>query len=123
MEMNDMIARYRKNYIKEIRKDIGHAPLMITACGIIIENDKGEMELFGIYSGEDRILVYPNSDICCVTSIIFRTRVYNGEIQNNTDEAIEHRFFDKTCLPDNINDFDKRYISDWAENPQHVIID
>lgn len=164
--MNDMIARYRENYIKEMRKDIGHAPLMITACGIMIENDKGEillqkrrdngcwglpggameigekffetvqrevyeeagieigeMELFGIYSGEDRILVYPNSDICCVTSVIFRTRVYNGKIQNNTDEAIEHRFFDKTRLPDNINDFDKRYICDWAENPQHVIID
>lgn len=164
--MKDMIARYRKNYIKEMRKDIGHAPLMITACGVIIENDKGEIllqkrrdnacwglpggameigekfvevarrevyeeagieigevALFGIYSGEDRILTYPNGDICCATSIVFRTKVYNGEIQNNTDEVLEHRFFDKASLPDNINDFDKRYINDWTDNPQQVIVD
>lgn len=43
--MKDIIARYRKIYIKEMRKDVGHAPLMVTACGVIIENDKGEILL------------------------------------------------------------------------------
>lgn len=43
--MKDMIARYRKNYIKEMRKDVGHAPLMVTNCGVIIENEKGEILL------------------------------------------------------------------------------
>lgn len=162
----DMLARYRKNYIKEMRKDVGHAPLMGTACGVIIENDKGEillqkrrdngcwgilggameigekfaevarrevleeagitigeMELFGIYSREDRIITYPNGDICCVTSIVFRCKDYQGEIQDNTDEALEHRFFDRENIPDNINEFDKRYLADWVKNPQHVIVD
>ena len=164
--MKDIIERYRKNYIKEMRKDVGHAPLMGTGCGVIIENDKGEillqkrrdngcwailgggmeigetfieaakrevyeeagieideLKLFGIYSGEDGIITYPNGDICCVTGIVFKTNVYRGEIHNNTEEALEHRFFDKKSLPDNINKYDKRVIIDWTKNIQQVIVD
>ena len=164
--MKDIIARYRENYIKEMRKDVGHAPLMVIGCGVIIENDKGEillqkrrdigcwaipggsmeigekfieaakrevyeeagieigeLTLFGIYSGEDGIVTYPNGDICCGTGIVFKTTVYSGEIQNNTEEALEHRFFDKTSLPDNINEVDRRCIIDWTKNLQHVIVD
>lgn len=105
--MEDVIAKYRGNYIKEMRKTVGHAPLMVTGVGVIIENDKGEillqkrrdngcwaiiggameigeklteavkreayeeagiaigeLQLFGIYSGEERIITYPNGDIC-----------------------------------------------------------
>ncbi|MDE5908339.1 MAG: NUDIX domain-containing protein [Lachnospiraceae bacterium] len=164
--MKDIIAKYRGNYIAEMRKVVGHAPLMITGCGVIIENEKGEillqkrrdngawallggsmeigekfieavkrevfeeaeieieeLTLFGIYSGEDRIITYPNGDICCGTGIIFKTTAYSGEIQNNTEEALEHRFFDKTNLPDNINKYDKRVITDWTKNFQQVIVD
>ncbi len=164
--MKDIIARYRENYIAEMRKDVGHAPLMVTSCGVIIENAKGEillqkrrdngcwallggsMEigekfievvkrevfeeagieigeliLFGIYSGEDRIITYPNGDICCGTGIIFKTTVYSGEIQNNTEEALEHRFFGKADLPDNINEYDKRIIIDWTKDFKQVIVD
>ena len=164
--MKDIISRYRNNYIKEMRKDVGHAPLMVTGCGVIIENDKGEillqkrrdnglwallgggmeigekfietakrevyeeagieideLTLFGIYSGETGIVTYPNGDICCVTGIVFKTTVYKGEIQNNTEEALEHRFFDKTSLPDNINKYDKRVIIDWTKGLQQVIVD
>ncbi|MDE6847006.1 MAG: NUDIX domain-containing protein [Lachnospiraceae bacterium] len=83
----------------------------------------GELALFGIYSGEDRIITYPNGDICYGTGIVFKTTVYSGQIQNNTAEAVEHRFFNKTNLPKDINEFDKRYISDWIKFPQQVIID
>lgn len=164
--MKDIIAKYRENYIAEMRKDVGHAPLMVISCGIIIENSKGEillqkrrdnglwaliggsmeigekfietikreafeeagikineLSLFGIYSGEDRIITYPNGDICCGTGIIFKTTGYSGEIQNNTEEALEHRFFDKTTLPDNINKYDKQIIIDWTKNLQQVIVD
>ncbi|MBD5473806.1 MAG: NUDIX hydrolase [Lachnospiraceae bacterium] len=164
--MKDIIARYRENYIAQMRKDVGHAPLMVTSCGVIIENDKGEillqkrrdngcwallggsmeigekfievvkrevfeeagieigeLALFGIYSGEDRIITYPNGDICCGTGIIFKTTVYSGEIQNNTEEALEHRFFGKADLPDNINEYDKRIIIDWTKDFKQVIVD
>lgn len=72
---------------------------------------------------EAGIITYPNGDICCVTGIIFKTTVYSGEIQNNTEEALEHRFFDKMNLPDNINKYDKQVIIDWAKDLQHVIVD
>ncbi len=164
--MKDIIERYKGNYITEMRKDVGHAPLMVISCGVIIENDKGEillqkrrdnglwaiiggsmeigekfietvkreafeetgieikeLTLFGIYSGEDRIITYPNGDICCGTGIIFKTTAYSGEIQNNTEEALEHRFFDKTNLPDNMNNYDKQIIIDWTKNFQQVIVD
>ena len=164
--MNAMIERYRGNYIREMRKDVGHAPLMVTACGVIIENDNGEillqkrrdngrwgilggsmelgekfkeaarrevyeeagievdeLELFGIYSGEDRIITYPNGDICCVTSIVFKAQVYSGDILDNTDEAVMHRFFAKEEIPDNINEFDKRYIADWISDFPGIIVD
>ena len=38
-------------------------------------------------------------------------------------EALLRRFFDKTSLPDNINEFDKRCIIDWTKGLQQVIID
>ena len=164
--MKDIIAKYRGNYIAEMRKDVVHAPLMVISCGVIIENDKGEillqkrrdnglwaliggtmeigekfievvkreafeevgieieeLTLFGIYSGEDGIITYPNGDICYGTGIIFKANVYNGEIQNNTEEALEHRFFNKTNLPDNINKYDERVIVDWTKDLQQVIVD
>lgn len=151
IDMKDIIEKYRGNYITEMRKDVGHAPLIVISCGIIIENDKGEillqkrrdnglwaliggsmeigekfievvkreafeeagieikkLTLFGIYSGEDGFIIYPNGDICYGTGIIFKTTAYSGEIRDNTEEAVEHRFFDKTNLPDNINKYDKR---------------
>ena len=83
----------------------------------------GELTLFGIYSGEDGIIIYPNGDICYGTGIVFKTRVYSGEIQNRMEEALEHRFFGKTNLPDNLNKYDKRFIVDWSKNLQQVIVD
>lgn len=149
-----------------MRKTVGHAPLMVTCCGVIIENEKGEillqkrrdngcwaiiggsmeigekiidvvkretyeeagieideLKLFAIYSGEEGIITYPNGDICYGIGSVFRTNIYNGKIQNNTSEAIEHRFFDKNNLPDDINLFDKRIILDWVKEPQQVIVD
>lgn len=34
-EIKEVIKPYKDNYIKEMRKIIGHAPLMTTACGVI----------------------------------------------------------------------------------------
>jgi 8-oxo-dGTP pyrophosphatase MutT (NUDIX family) len=164
-EINDILKPYKENYIREMRRNIGHAPLMTTACGVIIENSKGEillqqrkdnekwgipggaMEigekfidvakrevleevgleienlcLFGIYSGEDRIIVYPNNDICSVTSIVFKTNEYKGKILQKTNETLRHTFFSRDALPDEINGFDIRYIEDWKSNATKIII-
>ena len=44
MTVDEYIDYYKKNgYIKEMRKFVGHAPIMSCACGVIIENNAGTM--------------------------------------------------------------------------------
>jgi 8-oxo-dGTP pyrophosphatase MutT (NUDIX family) len=87
--------------------------------GLEIDN----LSLFGIYSGEDRIIVYPNDDICCVTSIVFKSSTYKGELLQETEETLKHKFFNRNNLPVEINEFDKRYIEDWKKNAPGTVID
>ena len=165
-QLKEAIESYRIDYIRTMRQTVGHAPLMTTACGVIIENQYGEillqrrsdngcwglpggamelgekfinaakrevleetgievdnLRLFGIYSGEDRIITYPNGDICCVTSIVFRTTAFHGPIKQSTEEAIGHAFFRRDALPENINGFDRRYLVDWCRCDEGVVID
>ena len=75
----------------------------------------GDLELFHVYSGRDFIIEYPNGDICFGPCIIYRTKEYKGDIVNQEDEVLEHKFFNKNKLPNNINEFDKKIIYDWAK--------
>lgn len=147
-----------EGYIKEMRKYVGHAPIMTCACGVIIENENGEillqkrrdngcwatiggamemgetfeetvrreakeesgltlgkLELFKLLSGKDCIIEYPNGDICFGPGIVFITKEYEGDIVNDPEEVVEHRFFKRTELPDNLNKYDKDIILDWAK--------
>ena len=159
MQIDDYMERYKNGgYIKEMRKHVGHAPIMTCACGVIIENEKGEillqqrrdngcwaiiggsmemgetfeeavrretleesgltlgrLEIFKLLSGRDRIIEYPNGDVCFGPGIVFITREYEGPIVNDPEEVMEHRFFRKNELPDNLNKFDEDIILDWAK--------
>ena len=158
MQIDDYIELYKKGgYIREMRKYVGHAPILTCACGVIIENDKGEillqrrqdngcwgiiggsmemgetfedtvrretreesglslgkLEVFKLFSGRDRIIEYPNGDICFGPGIVFITREYEGEIVNDPEEVMEHRFFDRSELPEDLNGFDKDIILEWT---------
>lgn len=146
-----------EGYIKEMRKYVGHAPIMTCACGVIIENENGEillqkrrdngswaliggamemgetfeeaakrevkeesglsvgkLEIFKLCSGRDCIIEYPNGDVTFGPGIIFLTKEYEGEIVGDPEEVIEHRFFKKTDIPENLNGFDKATILEWA---------
>ena len=159
MTIDEYIELYRKNgYIKEMRKLVGHAPIMTCACGVIIENSEGEillqkradngcwaiiggamemgetfeetvrrevmeesglslgkLEVFQLYSGRDRIIEYPNGDICFGPGIVFITKEYKGKIVNDPEEVMEHCFFKRSELPDNLNKYDKDIILEWAD--------
>jgi 8-oxo-dGTP pyrophosphatase MutT (NUDIX family) len=164
-ELKALIDPYKGNYIMKMRETVGHAPLVTAACGVIIENAKGEillqqrrdngkwgipggameigekfidaakrevleeagievsdLTLFGIFSGEDRIVVYPNEDVCCVISIVFKATVYQGEILQETSETLGHAFFSRECLPDDINKYDMEYLNAWKQNTPDIII-
>ena len=155
-----------QNYIMDLRKTIGHDPIMTVGCGVLIENEKRELllqkrsdngqwcvpggamelgetyedaakrevfeevgievedlELFGLYSGEERMIHYPNQDVVYSLSVIFHTRRYKGEIRNDDGEVIEHRFFAKDNLPEELFLPDKRPILHWAEERKPVIVE
>lgn len=158
MKIDKYIKMYQNGgYIKEMRKYVGHAPIMTCACGVIVENDKGEillqkrrdngcwaiiggsmepgetfeetvrreameesglslgkLEFFNLYSGKDRIIEYPNGDICFGPGIVFITREFEGDIVNDPEEVIEHRFFKKSELPKDLNTYDRDIILEWA---------
>ena len=166
MNVKDWLEIYRKNgYVQELRRHIGHAPLIGVACGVIVVNSVGEillqkrrdngcwgiiggameigesvqetvireareeagitigrMDLFGIYSGMDRLIVYPNEDICYSACIVFISGDFDGVIVNQEEEVIEHRFFAPEDLPGEINKYDKAIIRDWQEGKKGIIV-
>lgn len=81
-----------------------------------------DIELFGIYSGEKCFVTYPNGDKVFSVQIIFKTRHYSGKLQQQGTESREHKFFNKTELPINLNPRQKPFILDWAEGKQNPII-
>ncbi len=103
------------NYISDMRKYVGHDLIMGVGCGVLVENEKGEvllqkrsdtgewcvpggalepgetyieaavrelseevgikvsdLKLFGLYSGEDREIHYPNGDVVYSLQRYFR---------------------------------------------------
>ncbi len=150
-------------YIREMRKHVGHAPIQTCACGVIVENDKGEillqrrqdngcwgiiggamemgesfeeavrretmeesglslgkLEIFQILSGKDHIIEYPNGDICFGPGIVFHTREFWGEIVNDPEEVMEHHFFARTELPENLSGYGRGIILEWAERKKQA---
>ncbi len=84
--------------------------------GIRVEN----LSLFGIYSGKERLIRYPNGDTVYSLSVIFLTRSYHGEISNDDSEVLEHRFFDRDHIPLQLFPPDARPILDWASGMTEV---
>ena len=158
MTIDEYIEYYKKNgYIKEMRKYVGHAPIMSCACGVIIENNNGEillqkrrdngrwaiiggamemgetfeeavkrevkeesglslgkLEVFKLLSGREHIIEYPNGDVTFGPGIVFITKEFEGEIVNDPEEVMEHRFFKHTELPGELNGYDSDIILEWA---------
>ena len=153
------------NYIAEMRKHVGHDLVMGVGCGVLIENEKGEvllqrrsdtgewcvpggalepgetyieaatrelseevgikvsgLKLFGLYSGADREIHYPNGDVVYSLSVIFITRSFTGEISDSDSEVLEHRFFDKDSIPKELFYPDARPILDWAKGEKEIAV-
>lgn len=93
---------------REIREEVG----------IEVKN----LKLFGIYSGEDRLIHYPNQDVVYSLAVIFQTDDYEGTITDTDEEVLEHRFFDRDEIPDNLFAPDAKGILDWAEGKTPVVV-
>lgn len=82
----------------------------------------GTLSLMAICNGQDRYITYPNGDIVYSSSIIFRTKTFCGNIVNDPDEVVEHKFWGRDNLPEEINDFDRLFIDIWLMNADQVVI-
>ncbi|MBC9874132.1 NUDIX hydrolase [Macrococcoides bohemicum] len=81
-----------------------------------------EVALFGIYSGADYIVTYPNGDEVYSVSIIFYTKQFDGEL-TISDESKQLRFVSREEMKDvEINPPHKEFVSDWVEGKMDINI-
>ena len=94
------IETYEEAAIRELQEEVG----------ITVK----DLKLFGIYSGKDREIHYPNKDVVYSLAVIFVTDSYDGTISDEDSEVLEHRFFSRDEIPENLFAPDARPIRDWA---------
>ena len=81
----------------------------------------GELKFLGVFSGKELIYTYPNGDKVCNVCIGYVCQNFSGELQTETTEASELKWFNINELPINISPPDKKIFeafSDWCE---HII--
>jgi 8-oxo-dGTP pyrophosphatase MutT (NUDIX family) len=145
MRLTAMGYRQMTDYIKEMRKLIGHKPLLVCGASTIVINPEGkvlmlhrsdndcwcfpggalelgenleetamrevleetgltlnDVELFGVFSGEDLHYTYPNGDEVYIVDVVFKSASYIGELQVN-EESRKAAYFDIDKLPEKIS--------------------
>ena len=147
------------DYIMDLRKIVGHRPLLQVGASVIVEDAHGrillqlrsdnhcwgyaggsveldepvedaakrelleetglvaeELELFGVFSGEDCHYVYPNGDEVSNVDIVYLCREYTGTLRCQTGEVDDLRFFSIIEIPENISPPVRKALMKWAEN-------
>ncbi len=146
------------NYILDLRKTVGHRPLLQVGASVIVEDrngrillqqrsddrswgyaggsvelyenveaaarrelleetglQAGNMELFGIYSGEDMRFVYPNRDEVSNVDIVFLCKDYAGTLRAQDGEVDQLAWFSASELPTPLFAPNQPAIRDWVE--------
>ncbi|MGM7723678.1 NUDIX hydrolase [Metabacillus sp. Hm71] len=80
------------------------------------------LDLFGIYSGEQCFVRYPNGDKVFSVQVIFISKKYKGKLKQVDVESRDHKFFRKTDLPVHINPRQILFILDWVNGKEIPII-
>ena len=75
----------------------------------------GKLTLFGVYTGPDMTVAYPNGDIANYTDIVYVSDDFDGEPSLIDGEAAELGWFDIDALPNNLHSTDRRPILEFAE--------
>jgi ADP-ribose pyrophosphatase YjhB (NUDIX family) len=65
-----------------------------------------DMELFGVFSGEEQYYQFPNGDEVYYVTIVYVTKKYGGNLKNSGAEGKDLRFFGYDNLPASINALD-----------------
>ncbi len=100
---------YAEAATREVREEVGI--------------EVSDLKLFGLYSGDDRMIHYPNGDKVYSLSVIFTTRNYSGTISDSDSEVLEHRFFSREEIPEDLFKPDARPILDWKKGITEVTVE
>lgn len=133
------------SYIMDLRKVVGHRPLLQVGASVIVVDECGrillqlrsdnntwgyaggsveidekvedaakrelyeetglvadDLQLLGVYSGEDMHNVYPNGDEVSNIDIVYICKKYSGKLHCQADEVERLNFFAISQLPKNI---------------------
>ena len=74
----------------------------------------GKLTLFGVYTGPEMTVSYPNGDIANYTDIVYVSDEFDGEPSLTDGEVAELCWFDIDALPENLHFTDKRPILEFA---------
>ncbi|WP_404466718.1 NUDIX hydrolase [Planococcus rifietoensis] len=79
------------------------------------------LQLFGLYSGEEGYAEYQNGDQVYSAQIIFHTQEFSGELIQEGEESHEYRFSSPDELP-KINSHQERFVMDWVNKASLPIL-
>lgn len=82
----------------------------------------GNLEFFGVYSGNEGYAEYANGDKVFSVQLIFKTSVATGDLIQISTESRAHAYFDRNDLPSNLNSHQKRFIMDWVNQVETPIV-
>ena len=74
----------------------------------------GKLTLFGVYTGPEMTVTYPNGDVTNYTDIVFVSDDFEGVPNLADGEAADLCWFDIDILPENLHSTDKRPILEFA---------
>lgn len=80
-------------------------------CGLIV----GEMELLGVFSGEELNHVYPDGNEVCGIDIVYVSSDYTGSIHSEDGEAAQMGFFPIDDLHEPISAMNAKQINTYLQ--------
>ena len=75
----------------------------------------GELEFFGVFSGENQHYTYPNGDEVHVVELAYICKDYHGTLTPQEGEVDDLRFFSIDRIPENISPLDRETIAKYLE--------
>ena len=84
--------------------------------GLIANN----LELLGVFSGEDMRYKYPNGDKVSIIGINYICSDFSGELISETDETLELKWFDIDDLPQDISPPDRKPLMAFVDFIKHT---
>lgn len=82
-----------------------------------------DLSLFGIYSGENQVTVYPNGDVTYYVVVVFYTQLHSKPILIKDEESHGLAFYSRTTLPKPLKPTDVTWIESWVNKDFTIKID